>query len=255
MTEIDTSKEAIKHITDELRAVRRLSLYGGMAHGSACIVEALATERDAAVARVEKAEATNTVYEDRINALRYECGEKDDEIGILRARVAAMEGAINKGLDAFTALAGQSNDPSVNAIQNDAIASMGPALSAAPQPATVKESLTTAAADVLAAVRKLGVKEHGWKTGDDAESMGEGDGELGLAAALYLLPYEATVGGEKLLKQDDFIRLDMILELTCGWSLKPIPDRRERLVQGVAFGLAEIERLDRARTGSGEGER
>lgn len=114
------------------------------------------------------------------------------------------------------------------------------------QVGAVKESLTTATADVLAAVRKLGAKERGWKPGDDAECMGEGDGELGLAAALYLLPYEATVGGEKLLKQDDFIRLDMILELTCGWSLKPIIDRRERLVQGVAFGLAEIERLDRA---------
>lgn len=48
----------------------------------------------------------------------------------LKARVAALEGVIDKGLDAFTALAGQSNDPSVNAIQNDAISAMKTSLSA-----------------------------------------------------------------------------------------------------------------------------
>ncbi len=70
-------------------------------------------------------------------------------------------------------------------------------------------------------------------------------GELGLAAALYALPYEARVGGEDLIKQDDHIGLDMALELACGWSLKPEADVRKRLVKSAALVVAEIERLDR----------
>ncbi len=100
-----------------------------------------------------------------------------------------------------------------------------------------------AARDVLAE-RERQMKEEGYTPAHDDNHV---HGELALAAALYALPYEATLGGEPLLKQDDFIGLHMALELACapGWDLKPEPDIRKRLVKSGALILAEIERLDR----------
>ncbi|WP_337996191.1 hypothetical protein [Oleispirillum naphthae] len=199
------------------------------------------------------------------NIARQDQEAAEDEASALRARVAALEAALAEDDaalieardtlcdvppeddDVYWEWFNRYEDTVFTRLAGKTVADVTAAPSIPPT------SVSQAAADVIAAVRKLGTKEPGWKPGDDDERMGEGEGELGLAAALYLLPYEATVDGEKLLKQDDYIRLDMILELTCGWSLKPIPDRRERLVMGVALGLAEIERLDRASTGSGEG--
>lgn len=99
----------------------------------------------------------------------------------------------------------------------------------------------TAVTDVTAE-RMRQISEEGWTPDhDDSHDLGE----LGLAAALYALPYEAEVAGEKLLEQDDFIRLDIVLTNACNWNLKPDGDRRRRMVKAGALILAEIERLDR----------
>lgn len=70
-------------------------------------------------------------------------------------------------------------------------------------------------------------------------------GELGLAAALYALPYDAQIGNEKLLKQDDFIGLHIALETGCGFYVDPEPDPVRRLAKAGALCAAEIDRLDR----------
>lgn len=102
--------------------------------------------------------------------------------------------------------------------------------------------MTKAAQDVLAE-RARQISVEGWTPEhDDGHTLGE----LGLAAALYALPYEAQVDGKPLLKQDDHIGLDMVLELACGWPSKPELDVRRRKVKAAALLLAEIERLDRA---------
>lgn len=105
------------------------------------------------------------------------------------------------------------------------------------------ELLGSAAAQDLLAERRRQIEQEGWSPEhDDGHALGE----LGLAAALYALPYDATVGGEKLLKQDDFIGLHMTLDISCGWDMKAEPDRRRRLIKAGALIIAEIERLDRA---------
>lgn len=101
--------------------------------------------------------------------------------------------------------------------------------------------MSRAAADVLAERRRQ-VEVEGWTPlHDDGHEMGE----LGIAAALYALPYDVKLCGEPVLKQEDFIGLHMTLEIVCGWDLKPEPDHRRRLVKAGALVLAEIERLDR----------
>lgn len=70
-------------------------------------------------------------------------------------------------------------------------------------------------------------------------------GELGLAAALYALPYDAQIGNEKLLKQDDFIALHIALETGCGFYVDPDPDPVRRLAKAGALCAAEIDRLNR----------
>lgn len=93
--------------------------------------------------------------------------------------------------------------------------------------------------DVLQERHRQILSERYTREHDDAHVSGE----LGLAAALYALPYESGM-----LEQDDFIRLDMLLEIGFEWKLKPEPDRRKRLVKAGALILAEIERMDRAQT-------
>lgn len=94
----------------------------------------------------------------------------------------------------------------------------------------------------IAAERRRQVDDEGYShSRDDGYELGE----LGLAAALYALPYEADQGGEKFLSQDDFIGLHVALDIGCGWVLKPDSDRRRRLVKAGALVAAEIERLDR----------
>lgn len=88
--------------------------------------------------------------------------------------------------------------------------------------------------------RQVDVEGYSHKSDDDYEM-----GELGLAAALYALPYEAERGGEKLLSQDDYIGLHIAMDVSSGWHIKPEPDRRRRLVKAGALISAEIERLDR----------
>jgi hypothetical protein len=73
-------------------------------------------------------------------------------------------------------------------------------------------------------------------------------GELALAAALYALPYEAEVCGERLLNQDDFINLHIALETGCNFYVKPEPDRLLRMVKAGALLAAEIDRLQRLTT-------
>lgn len=104
--------------------------------------------------------------------------------------------------------------------------------------------ITDAVRDVLAERRRQVEVEGYTLTHDDEHTCGE----LGLAAALYALPYAASAGGKKLLSQDDFIGLKMALEIGCEFTTaKPEPDARRRLVKAGALILAEIERIDRAK--------
>jgi hypothetical protein len=78
---------------------------------------------------------------------------------------------------------------------------------------------------------------------DDNHDMGE----LALAAALYAIPYEAHVGSERLIKQDDFIGLHIALETGCNFFVNPEPDNMRRLVKAGALIAAELDRLIRVR--------
>jgi hypothetical protein len=100
------------------------------------------------------------------------------------------------------------------------------------------DTISRATQDVLAERRRQ-IEVEGWTPEhDDAHDSGE----LGLAAALYAIPYET----DGLISQEDFIRLDMALELGCGFARTPEPDVRKRKVKAAALLLAEIERIDRA---------
>jgi hypothetical protein len=105
------------------------------------------------------------------------------------------------------------------------------------------ETTTETGIDIIAAERKrqLGVKgytpEH-----DDEHDLGE----LALAAALYALPYDAQVGNEPLLKQDDYIALHIALETGCNFFVDPEPDKLKRLAKAGALIAAEIDRVRRA---------
>lgn len=96
---------------------------------------------------------------------------------------------------------------------------------------------TQAARDVLAE-RARQISAEGYTPEHDDE---HDSGELALAAALYAIPYESHLIG-----QDEVLPLHMALDLARGWSVKPEPNRRKRLVKAGALLLAEIERLDRA---------
>lgn len=99
------------------------------------------------------------------------------------------------------------------------------------------DNAPTSALVDIAAERRRQVELEGWTTEhDDSHDQGE----LSLAAALYSIPY-----GQLGIEQEDFIGLDMALDIVAGWNLKPEPDRRRRLVKAGALILAEIERLDR----------
>lgn len=108
--------------------------------------------------------------------------------------------------------------------------------------ASDQDKLEQAARDVLGE-RARQVSAEGWTAEHDDHHT---SGELGLAAALYALPYESGV-----MEQDDFIRIDMLLEISFDWKLKPEQDRRRRLVKAGALIIAEIERMDRARQTGG----
>ena len=102
----------------------------------------------------------------------------------------------------------------------------------------------------IAAERRRQIEVEGFTAEhDDEHSLGE----MALAAALYALPYEAKLGGEPLITQDDFIGLDTALSIGCKFDVKPIPNRRRRLVVATALIVAEIERIDRADGGQPNG--
>ncbi|PPQ34748.1 hypothetical protein SAMN06265338_1404 [Rhodoblastus acidophilus] len=99
------------------------------------------------------------------------------------------------------------------------------------------DQTSPAVRDVLSE-RQRQISVEGWTPEhDDGHKLGE----LGLAGALYALPYDSG-----LITQDDHIALDIALDVGCGWDVKPEPDKRLRLVKAGALILAEIERLDRA---------
>lgn len=109
----------------------------------------------------------------------------------------------------------------------------------------------TAAAHEVLAERQRQISVEGYTVRhDDHHTLGE----LGLAAALYAIPYDAKKGGEALLADDEIAALDLALQLSCGWQLKPEPDARKRLIKAGALILAEIERLDRMPSGSPAGQ-
>lgn len=88
--------------------------------------------------------------------------------------------------------------------------------------------------------RERQISEEGY----DANHDDEHDlGELGLAAALYALPYDAQQGGQPLITQDDFINLHIVLETGCEFYVKPEPNKLRRMVKAGALIAAEIDRL------------
>lgn len=91
--------------------------------------------------------------------------------------------------------------------------------------------------------RQRQVQEKGYTPEHDDE---HDLGELGLAAALYALPYDAKVGDEPLIKQDDFINLHIALETGCNFYVDPEPDPIRRLDKAGALIAAEIDRRLRA---------
>ncbi len=133
-------------------------------------------------------------------------------------------------LDTVEAMLGGANGPTIQ---------IRAALLAAPAAPAV-DALSQAARDVLAERRRQ-VEAEGYDTEhDDAHVMGE----IGALAALYLMPdgardwdttsttYGATLA-QALLPED--------------WTMPTMgEDRRRDLVKGIACGLAELERWDRA---------
>ena len=103
-------------------------------------------------------------------------------------------------------------------------------------------AMSQAEKDVLDKRRAQVTREGFFPEHDDKHVLGE----LGLAAALYALPYGYELGGKPIMEQADHINLDMLLELGCSFDLKPEADERRRKVKAAALILAEIERLDRA---------
>ncbi|MER0040574.1 hypothetical protein [Pseudomonas sp. MGal98] len=114
----------------------------------------------------------------------------------------------------------------------------------------LEDAKTAAAHDVLAE-RQRQVNVEGYDNRHDDDHI---LGELALAAALYAIPYDAKKGGVPLLADDEIVALDLALQLSCGWHLKPEPDARKRLIKAGALILAEIERLDRLQSGSPAGQ-
>lgn len=100
-----------------------------------------------------------------------------------------------------------------------------------------REIAHVVAQDVISERRRQIEKEGYTHAHDDAHD----EGEIALAAALYAIPYD-----NPRIEQDDFIALDMALQLGHGWTLKPEPNKRKRLVKAAALLFAEIERIDRA---------
>jgi hypothetical protein len=97
--------------------------------------------------------------------------------------------------------------------------------------------------DIIAAERKRQVGVKGYTPEHDDE---HDLGELALAAALYVLPYDAKIGDEPLLKQDDYIALHITLETGCNFFVDPEPDKLKRLAKAGALIAAEIDRIKRA---------
>lgn len=96
--------------------------------------------------------------------------------------------------------------------------------------------------EVIRAERKRQVLQKGYTPEHDD---GHEFGELGLAAALYALPYGYEMGNEPLITQSDFINLHITLETGCDFILPPEPDRLRRLAKAGALIAAEIDRLER----------
>lgn len=94
-----------------------------------------------------------------------------------------------------------------------------------------------AGVDLIAQERQRQI-EHYTPEHDDEHDLGE----LGLAAALYALPYDSKVGDEHLLKQEDFINLDIALSVGCNFQIKPDPNPLRRLAKAGALIIAELDR-------------
>lgn len=152
-----------------------------------------------------------------------------------------ISGAVYDGWAAAIMVRGQPRTIAMTREYSDAVQIMA-LIDRARSLSTARDALRVAVSDI-AAERQRQVDVEGWSEAHDDE---HDLGELGLAAALYALPYEAEVAGEKLLSQDDYLGLDMALSIACKWDLKPERDRRRRLVKAGALIVAEIERLDRA---------
>ena len=105
------------------------------------------------------------------------------------------------------------------------------------------ETETETGINIIAAERKRQIEVKGYTPEHDDE---HDLGELALAAALYALPYDAKIGDEPFLKQDDFIALHIALETGCNFFVDPEPDKLKRLAKAGALIAAEIDRVKRA---------
>jgi hypothetical protein len=91
-----------------------------------------------------------------------------------------------------------------------------------------QERFAISGVELIKNERERQVNEEGYTPEHDDE---HDLGELGLAAALYALPYDAKQGDDPLLKQDDFIGLHIALEVGCDFVVKPETDPLRRLVK------------------------
>lgn len=119
-------------------------------------------------------------------------------------------------------------------------------VAAAPIPVQ-EDALTKAVRDVLAErLRQVSVEGYDAEH-DDAHELGE----IGALAALYLMPDGARSWDVSSTGYGDTLSEAL---LPNGWSLPAMGgDPREDAVKGVAFGLAELERLDRAAARAAQG--
>jgi len=109
-------------------------------------------------------------------------------------------------------------------------------------------ALTQAARDVLAE-RQRQISAEGYTPGHDDDHVCE---EIAAMASFYLMPQGARDWDASSTGYGDTLGEALAPR---GWY-KPSPcDRRRELVKGVALGLAEIERFDRAAASAEEGGR
>ncbi len=118
-------------------------------------------------------------------------------------------------------------------------------IEAAESKAAARDALTTAARDVLAE-RARQISEEDWTPDHDDEHVND---EIAAMACFYLMPPASRDWDANSTSYGPTLGQAILPE---GWYGKT-GDRRRELVKGVALGLAEIERFDRAAIAAAKG--